>query len=224
MTQWMKKTVGALLMICASLTWYGCMEWTPKTSEKAKKTIVRIVEVFLRPDPRPPDPLDLLRFVAQEWLKVRKDNQTNPSANPNETEDRWKNDHPARELPQSGKLERKGPELLPSINLKPGEPLTAKITYSVVGKLNISEHLCREDLLQMKDKKTDEFKDVKKFEVDDTLPAAGTNENITQFTIPSNAPEGEYRLVSKIYDPNPKYSTDDLKMRTEFPFNVTTNK
>jgi hypothetical protein len=75
--------------------------------------------------------------------------------------------------------------------------------------------LCREDELRYKAPGTPSYETIKTFDVDSTLPTGRMVDNTSIFTFPSDAPEGEYLLVSKIYDPANKMT---VYAQTDFPF------
>lgn len=96
----------------------------------------------------------------------------------------------------------------------------ATLIYEAAGGNTAANHaLWREDELRYKDPDKGPFQTVKQFAVDKTLQASGTAvANCAVFTFPSAAPDGEYLLVSKIYDPSDEAARKD---QAEFHFSVS---
>lgn len=108
---------------------------------------------------------------------------------------------PAPEAPPQLEIFQRDSFLQPSDEFHPGDQLKAIIVFRGVVKTNTNRTICRQDVLNFYDPDKGEYKEVKKFDEDKTLPASGINENVTKFTIPAKAPKGTYQLVSKVYDP-----------------------
>jgi uncharacterized protein YcfJ len=159
-------------------------------------------------------------YVAHKHFEnVRAKRHSETLMSQEEANTQWEQEHPGSSLPTTAYTELVRDECVvqPGTQIGRGQSVGFKLAYRTVGENAGGGSLCREDNLMFREAGKQKYEQVKDFSALCTIPARGSESHTTEFTMPQEAPSGDYRLTSSLYDPA---NSSANRMVYDYNFNV----